>query len=54
MDSETSISLQTFEDTENNCFGVQVMVYGLASQEQAERAMEFVRKQLCGAEKTVN
>lgn len=51
---EMTISLRTFLDEGTDQFGVEVMVYGLASQEMADKAKEYVRKQLCGVEMSVN
>lgn len=52
--TETTISLRTFLDEDSDQFGVEVIVSGLASKEQADRAMAYLQQQLCGAEKTLN
>jgi hypothetical protein len=48
------IGMRTFLDEDSDQFGVEVIVSGLASQEQADRAMAYMLSLLCGAEKTVN
>lgn len=51
---DTVIGMRTFLDEDSDQFGVEVIVSGLASQEQADRAMAYMQSLLCGAEKTVN
>ena len=47
------ISLRTFEDEENGNFGVECLVSGLYSQDQADKALDFIQEALCGKEITV-
>lgn len=51
---EVIISLRTFENDEDGSFGVEVLVSGLNSQLQADKAMDFIQDQLCGKEILVN
>lgn len=51
---EMTISMRTFLDEESYQYGVEVMVYGLASQEEADRAQAHLQKLLCGEEKILN
>lgn len=51
---EMTISLRTFLDEDSDQFGVQVIVSGLATQQEADRALIYVQQLLCGAEKSVN
>ena len=51
---EMTISLRTFLAEDSDQFGVEVIVSGLASQQEADRALIYVQQLLCGAEKMVN
>lgn len=51
---EMLIGMRTFLDEDSDQFGVEVLVSGLSSQEEADRAMAYMQSLLCGAEKIVN
>ena len=53
-----TITIRTFQDEfehlENIKFGVEVILTGLDTQEQANKAYEFIKSKLCGEEIGVN
>lgn len=54
MDDQPVISIRTFLDEESGKYGVELIVSCLETQQQADNAVAFLQRQLCGDEKTVN
>lgn len=51
---QITISMRQFFDEDSGQHGVQVIVSGLASEAEAERAMAFMQEKLCGGEIGIN
>ncbi len=49
---EMVISMRTFVDEETDLFGVELYVSGIKDQQQADAAVAFLRKTLCGEQVT--
>lgn len=54
IERDMLISLRTFQDDEDGSFGVEVIVSGLKSQQQADKAIDFIQGAICGKEMVVN
>ncbi len=53
-DVQPVISIRTFLDEESGKYGVELIVACLDSQQQADNAVAFLQRQLCGDAVTVN
>lgn len=53
-DVQPVISIRTFLDEDSGKYGVELIVSFLDSQQQADNAVSFLQRQLCGTEQTVN
>ena len=51
---EMTISMRTILDTDSHQYAVEMVVYGVASLEDAYRVQDHLRELLCGEEKILN